>query len=78
MRLAERPVSRVCQCTVRQSIDGDEEVIPHVVAMHSVGCCSVIRTMWMVEDAHTSEVVSRFCQCSYMVDEAGRLDHTQQ
>ena len=43
--------------------------------MHLAGCRSVIGTVWTVDDAHTSELASRFY--GNMVGEAGRLDHTR-
>ena len=63
-----------CHTTVGDE-ESPDEVIHLAAAMQFAGFRSVIGTMWAVDDEHTNEITSRFYQ--YMVDDAGRLDHTR-
>ena len=63
-----------CHTTVGDE-ESPDEVIHLAAAMQFAGFRSVIGTMWAVDDAHTTEIASKFYD--NMVDESGRLDHTR-
>ncbi|KAI9567954.1 CHAT domain-containing protein [Boletus coccyginus] len=63
-----------CHTTVGDE-ESPDEAIHLASAMQFAGFRSVIGTMWAVDDGETNKITSTFYR--YMVDESGRLDHTQ-
>ena len=63
-----------CHTTVGDK-ESPDEVIHLTSAMQFVGFCSVIGTMWAVDDGETNKITSMFYK--HMVNESGRLDHTR-
>jgi len=63
-----------CHTTVGDE-ESPDEAIHLASAMQFAGFCSVIGTMWVVDDSETNKTTSTFYK--YMVDESGRLDHTR-
>ena len=60
-----------CRTTAEDEGGPNEDI--HL-AMHFAGFCSVIGTVWAVDDAYTTEITLRFYK--FMLDESGCLDHT--
>ena len=63
-----------CHTTVGDE-ESPDEAIHLASAMQFSGFCSVIGTMWAVDDAETNKITSVFYK--HMVDESGRLNHTR-